>query len=93
MPTAARLNILGSQLTSELLEYSSGGLDSNPRVPQRYANGLIRQILTQHSGREDMQQERGQANFNIRELTYYMDGGEAATKVIDRVVWAVNELG
>lgn len=35
MPAAARLNILGSQLTSELVEYSSGGIEKNPRVPQR----------------------------------------------------------
>jgi len=28
-----------------------------------------------------MTQERNQASFNIRELTYYLDGGEAATKV------------
>lgn len=37
MPAAARLNILGSQLNNELVEYSSGGIDQNPRVPQRYA--------------------------------------------------------
>lgn len=35
MPAAARLNILGSQLNNELVEYSSGGIDQNPRVPQR----------------------------------------------------------
>jgi hypothetical protein len=33
------------------------------------------------SGREDMTKERSQASFNIREMTYYLDGGEAATKV------------
>lgn len=35
MPAAARLNILGSQLNNELVEYSSGGIDKDPRVPQR----------------------------------------------------------
>lgn len=35
MPAAARLNILGSQLNTELVEYSSGGIDKNPRIPQR----------------------------------------------------------
>lgn len=28
-----------------------------------------------------MTKERGQASFNSREMTYFMDGGEAITKV------------
>lgn len=28
-----------------------------------------------------MIKERGQATFNSRELTYFMDGGESVTKV------------
>ena len=33
------------------------------------------------SGRDDMTKERGQASFNSREMTYFMDGSESITKV------------
>ena len=33
------------------------------------------------SGRDDMTKERGQASFNSREMTYFIDGSESITKV------------
>ncbi len=33
------------------------------------------------SGREDMEKERKGASFPVREMTFYMDGGEEVTKV------------
>ena len=48
------------------------------------------------SGRDDMTKERGQASFNSREMTYFMDGSESITKVnniIDYIfVLMINQL-
>lgn len=36
---------------------------------------------TLSSGREDIERERRQASFNIREMTYFIDGGKEETLV------------